>query len=298
MSLPSHADQKAEDEKILNLSLAELVAHCNAGVLSRAEILRAYGRRTIDAHAATNCLADVLIMNIDDAHDASKSAQANDDYADQNGPARPQVGVSPHKPLAGVPVSIKDCIDVAEHDSTAGYSVRAHHPTHTSAPIVRLLADAGALMHVKTAVPIGLLSFETTSDLFGRTSNPYNYAFSPGASTGGGAALLAWGASVVEIATDLGGSVRYPAAWCGLYAVKGSFGRFAGSQGCVSCSPGMDGVPSVVSPIARRLEDLREVWERVVGMRPWAYDHSVRSSLSPFTEMLRVFERSCSDEGE
>ncbi|OBZ77774.1 Fatty-acid amide hydrolase 1 [Grifola frondosa] len=154
-------------------------------------------------HAATNCLADVMF-------DEAEST------------------VSLHKPLSGIPVSLKDCVDIAGHDTTLGYSVNVNRPARSSAPIVRLLHDAGALVHVKTSVPTGLLSFECSSDLFGVTTNPHNPDFSPGASTGGGAALLVYQGSMVEIGTDLGGSTRYPAAYCGLYAVKGSMGRFPG----------------------------------------------------------------------
>lgn len=248
-----------QDSKILALSLSQLVAEYDSGNISSLQILHTYGRRSLLAHEATNCLADVLVTD-DELHEVLRH-------------------VMPHKLLSGVPVSIKDCVDFVGHDSTAGYSSRVGQPASVSAPIVRLLQDAGALIYVKTTVPIGLLSFETTSDLFGETTNPYNPKFSPGASTGGGAALLAYQGSMVEISTDLGGSSRYPAAFCGLYAVKASKGRFPG-YGCVSCSPGMEAVPAVASPIARSLEDLRTFWGRVIGMRPWDYDHSVRLWLS------------------
>ena len=168
--------------------------------------------------------------------------------------------------------------DVAGHDTTLGYSSRVGHPARESAPIVRLLRDAGALVYAKTTLPTGCLSFEVSSDVFGRTTNPHNPAFSPGASTGGGAALLAWQGSMVEVGTDIGGSTRYPAAYCGLYAVKGSHGRFP-SHGCEACLPGLDAVPTITAPLARTLGDLEEFWQRVVSMRPWEYDHTVRVSL-------------------
>lgn len=182
---------------------------------------------------------------------------------------------TPNKSLSGVPVSLKDCIDLEGHDTTLGYSANANRPVRESAPIVRLLRDAGALLHVKTTVPTGLFSFETDSDLFGTTTNPYNPKFSPGASTGGGAALLAYQGSKIEVGTDSGGSVRYPAAFCGLYALKSSSGRFP-TTGCGSSVAGWESVPSVTSPIARKLEDLAEFWARVVGMKPWEYDPTVR----------------------
>ena len=181
------------------------------------------------------------------------------------------------RPLSGVPISVKDCIDVAGCASTLGYTAFAHTSVRTSAPIVQLLQRAGALVHVKTTVPTGLFSMETTTSLFGRTSNPYNPAYSPGASTGGGAALLALGGSAIEIGTDVGGSVRIPAAFCGVYSMKATHGRFP-STGARTSTPGLESVPTVVSPLARRLEDLEEFWKRVMGLRPWEIDHTVRVS--------------------
>ena len=181
-------------------------------------------------------------------------------------------------------MSLKDVVDVEGHDTTLGFSAKANKPVTSSAAITRLLRDAGALCHVKTKVPIGLLSFETTSDLFGTTTNPYNPKFSPGGSTGGGAALLAHKGSMIEIATDIGGSNRYPPAFCGLYGMRSSSGRFP-SLGCQTCAPGLEGVESA-APIAKNIDDLREFWERVVGMKPWEYDHSVRVLYTLTLEIL------------
>jgi len=139
---------------------------------------------------------------------------------------------------------------------------------------VRLLRDAGAILHVKTTVPTTLLSAETRSDVFGgRTTNPYNPAYSSGGSTGGGAALLAYGGSVIEIGTDLAGSLRTPAHYSGVYTVKGSAGRFP-APGGVSSVNGLEAIQLVAGPLARNMDDLEEFWKRVLQMKPWEYDHS------------------------
>lgn len=186
-----------------------------------------------------------------------------------------------NKPLSGVPISIKDCFDVEGCDTTLGYSINSGKPSPSSAAIIHLLRDAGALIHVKTAVPTGLLSFETKSDLFGETSNPYNPKFSPGASTGGGAALLAYHGSKIEIGSDIGGSVRFPPAYCGLYGMKASWGRFP-AYGSHASSGGMESIQTIPSPMAKTLDDLTAFWERVVGMKPWEYDHTVSMFSSTF----------------
>ncbi|KAI0694198.1 amidase signature enzyme [Cytidiella melzeri] len=236
-----------DDHRVLKLSLAELADKCSNGELNPTTVLDAYSKRCLAAHDATNCLADVMFD------------EALSTYA-------------PNRPLSGVPVSLKDVVDIEGHDTTIGFSAKANKPVATPAAITRLLRDAGALIHVKTTVPIGLLSFETTSDLFGETTNPYNPQFSPGGSTGGGAALLAYRGSKIEIATDVGGSVRFPPAFCGLYGMRPSTGRFP-SMGCQTCAPGLEGIETA-APIAKDIDDLREFWERVIGMKPWDYDHS------------------------
>ncbi|KAJ3558890.1 hypothetical protein NM688_g666 [Phlebia brevispora] len=236
-----------EDDEILKFSLAELVRECSCESLSPSAVLDVYAKQCVAAHAATNCLADLMFD------------QALKHY-------------KPERPLSGVPISLKDCIDIAGYDTTLGYSSRANRPVTTSAPIVRLLQDAGALLHVKTTVPTGLLSFETSSDLFGLTTNPYNPKFSPGASTGGGGALLAYRGSKIEIASDLGGSVRFPAVYCGVYGMKATSGRFP-STGCGTSVPGLEGIQTT-SPMANNLDDLIEFWERVVSMKPWEYDQT------------------------
>ncbi|KAH9942823.1 amidase signature enzyme [Amylocystis lapponica] len=238
------------DQKILSRSLSQLVSECSTGNLTPPAILQAYGKRCLLAHRATNCLTDVLF---DEAQASSSSC--------------------PEKPLLGVPISLKDCIDVEGHDTTTGYSVQVGHPSTKTAPLVRLLRDAGALVHVKTTVPTGLLAFETLSDIYGQTTNPYNPLYSPGASTGGGAALLSYQGSVIDVGTDIGGSIRFPAASCGIYSLKGSSGRFP-AEGCLQTAPGLLSVPTVTGPMSRSLEDLEEFWIRVMKMQPWEYDHS------------------------
>lgn len=262
------------DRAVQRLPLAELVARVQSGSLSRGDVLLAYGRKALLAQARTNCLAEVMLA--DAARDAAVA-----DSASFRGPAADtdskdavaSDGLA--KPLAGVVVSLKDSETVAGYDATIGFSAWVgnrvlQHDSH----IVRLLRDAGALLPFKTTVPTTLLTAETKSDVFGRTTNPYNPRYASGGSTGGGAALLACGGSQIEIGTDLAGSLRTPAHYSGVYTVKGSAGRFP-APGGVSSVNGLEGVQLVAGPLARSLDDLEEFWKRVMEMKPWNYDHSV-----------------------
>lgn len=164
---------------------------------------------------------------------------------------------------------------VQGHDACIGYSAWVGKPAQRDSALVRLLRDAGAIPFVKTNIPITLLSFESNNDVFGRTTNPHNKMYSPGGSTGGEAALLAFGGSRIGIGTDVAGSVRVPSHYSGVYTIKASVGRFP-RAGCSTSIPGQEGVAAVYSPMARTLDDLHFFWKAVVNMKPWTYDISVR----------------------
>jgi Asp-tRNA(Asn)/Glu-tRNA(Gln) amidotransferase A subunit family amidase len=207
----------------------------------------------VAAHEETNCITDFLPDN-------SQPRESNT------------------LPLLGVPISIKDCFDIEGHDTTLGYSGNVDRPARSSSVVVQMLLAAGATLHVKTTVPTGLMALETASDVYGYTTNPYSKEHTAGASTGGGAALLAFGGSKIEIGSDVGGSVRIPAHFCGIYGLKPSSGRFP-IAGSVTCWPGMI-VQTVTSPMAADLDDLEEFCRRFIDLKPWEHDPTVVSSQS------------------
>ena len=233
----------------------------NNGSISRSQVLLAYGKKALQAQEDTNCFAECMIS------DAYASAVNTDNEAKTNEGKK--------RPLEGVPVSIKDSELAAGYDASLAFSAWVNKPSTRDSTIVRILRDAGAIIHVKTAVPTTLLSAETRSDLLGRTMNPYNHEYSSGGSTGGGAALLAFGGTAIEIGTDLAGSLRTPAHYTGVYTIKGSAGRFP-APGGVSSINGLEAVQLVAGPMSRRLADLEEFWKGVLSMKPWEYDPSVR----------------------
>ncbi|KAH9059607.1 amidase signature enzyme [Lactarius vividus] len=247
-----HSAITPRDQDIISQDVALLVANVRRGDVDPEEALLAYSKKAFDAHRKTNCLTEVMISE----------AEAFARTCNRAGP------------LAGMPVSIKDTVGVTGFASCIGYS--SPHwmaPFAADAAIVRLLRDAGAYPFVKTNVPITLLSFESCSDVWGRTTNPYSSRHSPGGSTGGEAALLAFGGSRLGIGTDVAGSVRVPAHYSGIYTIKASMHRFL-KAGNASAMVGQEGIPAVYSPMTRTLEDLETFWRAIVGMKPWEYDPS------------------------
>ena len=249
--------------------IGDLVADVHSNAISPIDILRTYGKGALKAHAKTNCLTEVMISS------AEEGLVRGADDGDENSPMK-------KGPLAGIPVSLKDSICVGGYDTTVGYSSYVGNKNvpglDVDGPMVRLLRDAGAVPYVKTNLPITLLSFESTNDVWGRCTNPHNKAYSPGGSTGGESALLAAGGSRIGIGSDVAGSVRVPAHWSGIYSIRCSTGRWP-KMGIATSMPGQEGVPAVYSPMARTLDDLAYFTRSVVGMRPWRYDYTVHPGM-------------------
>ncbi|KAK4116185.1 amidase signature enzyme [Canariomyces notabilis] len=251
-----HGQLTEEDKATLARPIEDLVAGIRSGTTSPLSVLRTYGKVALKAHARTNCLTEVMLSSAEEA-------------ITQKGEINLASG-----PLAGVPVSLKDTVVVAGYDTTVGYSAFVGNKTARDGPMVRLLKDAGAVPYVKTNCPITLLSFESANDVWGRSANPHNTDYSPGGSTGGEAALLAMGGRI-GIGSDVAGSVRVPAHFSGCYSLRCSTGRWPKTGICTSM-PGQEGVPSVYSPMARTLGDLRYFVRAVLAeMRPWKYDYTV-----------------------
>ncbi len=247
------------DKYFVSQSIESLVKSVHSNPKSALEVLQTYGKIALMAHAKTNCVTEVLIPS------AERWLRPEGLGGDAS--------VNLRGPLAGIPVSLKDSIVVGGYDTTVGYSSFVGNSMSLDGPMVRLLKDAGAVPYVKTNLPITLLSFESTNDLWGRTKNPHNPNYSPGGSTGGEAALLALGGRI-GVGSDVAGSVRVPAHFSGCYSLRCSTGRWP-KAGIATSMPGQEGVPSVYSPMARTLEDLTYFMRSVVSMKPWTYDPTV-----------------------
>ncbi|MGH9697213.1 MAG: amidase, partial [Bryobacteraceae bacterium] len=159
-------------------------------------------------------------------------------------------------PLAGGPFSVKDSIEVRGVRTTAGTLGRRNAaPADADATLVRRLRAAGAIPIAKTNLPDLLYSFETDNLIFGRTNNPYDTARTPGGSSGGEAALIAACGSPFGLGSDCLGSVRVPAAFCGIASIKPTSGRLP-RTGHVPPASGWAEALWQIGPMARRVEDL------------------------------------------
>lgn len=171
-------------------------------------------------------------------------------------------------PLHGVPITIKDAFEIAGVRTTAGAPFLSNYRPKENAVVVTRLQKAGAVILGHTNVPFMLGDHQSFNDIFGRTNNPWNLERTPGGSTGGGAAALAAGLSYLSLGSDIGGSIRVPAHFCGVYGHKPTL-NVVPQRGHIPPPPGTPPQPPaylpVAGPLARKASDLRMVLEIVGG---------------------------------
>ncbi len=164
--------------------------------------------------------------------------------------------------LHGVPITIKDSIEVSGMPCTSGAPELKNHLPDRHADVVQALIDAGAIVFGKTNLPFYAMDFQSYNDDYGQTNNPWDVSKTTGGSSGGSAAVLASGLTGLEIGSDIGGSIRTPAHFCGVFGHKPSFG-IVPIRGHIPPPPGifkgaysLSGDIAVVGPLARSAKDL------------------------------------------
>jgi Asp-tRNA(Asn)/Glu-tRNA(Gln) amidotransferase A subunit family amidase len=158
----------------------------------------------------------------------------------------------PVGPLHGVPVALKDTTPTAGHRTTLGSYTHEHWVPDRDAYIVGALRRAGAILVGKTTTPEFAHTLVTDSPLWGVTRNPWNLERTPGGSSGGSGAAVAAGCVPLAEGSDMGGSVRIPASWCGVVGLKPGFGRIP-----MDTLPGLFDSISHLGPLARTVDDAR-----------------------------------------
>ncbi len=176
-------------------------------------------------------------------------ARATAKQADQ------RLGRGERAPLLGVPMTVKESYNVVGLPQTWGFKEYANSRATEDAVAVSRLKEAGAIILGKTNVPVALADWQSFNEVYGLTRNPWNLDRSPGGSSGGSAAALAAGYVPLELGSDIGGSVRVPAHFCGVFGHKATYGLIPGrGQALPGVTRSSD--LSVCGPLARTAADL------------------------------------------
>jgi amidase len=182
-------------------------------------------------------------------------------------------------PFHGLPMTVKEAFDVEGLVTSWGVPLFKDNVAAGTAMVVDKLIEAGAIVYGKTNVPYRLTDWQTFNPLFGTTNNPYDLARAPGGSSGGAAAALATGMTPLEVGSDIGGSIRNPAHFCGVCGHKPSWGALSQEGHWL---PGAHADPdiNVVGPMARSVADLEQAVAVMAG--PNSFDRTAwRLELPP-----------------
>jgi amidase len=169
-------------------------------------------------------------------------------------------------PLLGLPMTLKESTQAAGLPQSAGILDLKDYRPAADGPLATAVFAAGACLLGKTNIPVRLADWQANSPVYGRTNNPWDLERTPGGSTGGGAAALAAGMTPLEIGSDMGGSIRVPAAYCGVYGHRPSEtavprpGAFPFGD-----LPNAGSVMGVQGPLARNAEDLELLFDVIAG---------------------------------
>jgi len=227
--------------ELLSRSATQIAAAIREREVSSEEITRAALERIDEVNPKLNA---VVVLAADRALEEARAADAQTAREESMGP------------LHGVPITLKDSHDTEGVVTTGGTTgLTGKMPDADSPPVARLRA-AGAVVLGKTNTPEFTMSFITENLVYGKTNNPYDVTRTPGGSSGGAAAIVAACGAFLELGSDLGGSVRVPANYCGIAGLKTSAGRVPRTGHAFPWGGPMDRF-GTVGPLARRVEDLK-----------------------------------------
>ncbi|KAL2817071.1 amidase signature domain-containing protein [Aspergillus cavernicola] len=249
-----------------------LAAEIAKGTYTAVETVTAFCKRAAICQQLCSALTEICFA------EAIGKAEKLDEYFKETGKT---VG-----PLHGLPMTFKDCFHLNGYDASNGYISRCFDPSTTTTPIIQLIEDAGAVVIAKTNIPQTMLVAECDNNVFGRTGNPIVNHLSCGGSSGGEGSLSAFRGNALGIGTDVGGSIRLPAAFNNVYGYKPSVGILPFIGYAASGWTGVNtGIPAVLGPLAHSIRDMTLLTQAVRARQPWLFDpaviHGVMESSPP-----------------
>ncbi|KAL4922816.1 amidase signature domain-containing protein [Aspergillus aurantiobrunneus] len=271
--------------EITNLDAYGIAEKTTTGKWAAVEVTEAFCHRAALAHQLVNCLHEIFF----DA--AIEDAKRLDAYFAEH--------KKPLGPLHGLPISLKDQFHVKGVETTMGYvgwidtfQGLKGDPRYRmfESELVGELRALGAVLYCKTSVPATLMCGETINNIITYTTNPKNRLLSCGGSSGGEGALIALKGSPAGFGTDIGGSVRIPAVFNGLFGIRPSSGRIP-YEGAANSMNGQNTILSVIGPLAATVRSLQFLFKAVLGQQPWLHDPLVlelpwRSEIEQETRTL------------
>jgi len=274
-------------DEIPGQSATAIAEWVREGTLSAADVIDAHLERIERLNPKVNA---IVTLRAEEARAEARAADAAQARGERLGP------------LHGVPVTVKDGFATEGCRTTFGlywYGRRLdRHIPDRDAETVAALRDAGAILLGKTNLPYGSYDWQTNNPMFGRTNNPHALDRTPGGSSGGSAAAVAAGFSPIDLASDVAGSIRVPAHFCGVLSMRPTEGRVSSDGMMPPGHPGTLSHALTAGPIARSVPDLRLADAVLAGAMPKdpsAFDPSAQPRRVPAEEIRIAYSTRLAD---
>lgn len=238
----------------------QLISDLATCQLTSEAVTRAFLQRAGLASKLVNCCTELL------PEVALDRAKFLDEYYAKN--------KKPIGPLHGLPISVKEHVGMKGLDLNAGFVSWVGNIAPDDAIILKLLRNAGCVFYARTTQPQTLMHLETSNNIYGVTVNPYNTRLTCGGSSGGEGALQAMRGSCLGIGSDIGGSIRSPAANNGLFGLRPTTFRLP-VAGWTATMLGEEQIIPVIGPISRSLEGVKMFMRAILDQKPWILDSSL-----------------------
>ncbi|CAK9442329.1 uncharacterized protein LODBEIA_P60720 [Lodderomyces beijingensis] len=257
-----------------------IVAKIASGEWTAVEVFKAFAKRAILAHQFTNCAVEVFI---DKGLERAKELDAY--YKENDGKT---VG-----PLHGLPISLKEHVALKGRIGHVGCVALLDNIMARDSVTAKILFDLGGVFYIRTNEPQALLHLDSGNNITGLTKCPYNLLLSSGGSSSGEGAIVAFGGSVVGVGSDIGGSIRSPAAFSGCHGLRPTSRRISG-RGVVGGESGQESVVGVLGPLARTIDDIDLFMKAYINngepwhLDPWSLPMQWREVATPKIANLKI----------
>jgi len=242
-------------KKIINSSIMTLKNLLKNNEVTSRQMVISFANQCAEVGLEYNLMADADFENALVEAEEADLFMKNNDY-------------EKWPPLCGIPLSIKDSIFIKGMLSTGGFIARSDKPQERDAYLVKVLKKLGAILFVKSNVPQGLMVAESDNYIYGNALNPWNKNKTVGGSSGGEGGLIASRCSPGGFGSDIGGSIRIPASFCGVYAIKPSSRRISRDGHSTLSGDDFSGFKEIrasIGPLGRSLDDVVFLCQQLFG---------------------------------
>lgn len=243
---------------ITDSSASDLLSQMSLGKFSATEVFEAFAKRAVIAQQFTNFAMEFFI------DEGFKRAKFLDNYLKEHG--------KPIGPLHGLPISLKEQMNFRGKITHGSYVSKITNVPEKHGVTNQVLEDLGAIFYVRTSQPQTLMHLDSNNNFIGLSRNPHNLGLSPGGSSSGEGSVVGFGGSAIGVGSDIGGSVRAPAAYSGCHGLRPTTRRLSVFGG-VSSGAGQESVPAVCGPLTRSIDDIDLFMKTYINEgKPWLRD--------------------------